>query len=72
MMAGANPADVQATLRCRDPRITTEIYGHLAPGYLRAEIDRLHFNRGRSKRRRYPRAVANSDPFDAPSLQSTT
>lgn len=26
-----------------DPRITTEVYGHLVPDYLRAEIDRLHF-----------------------------
>jgi hypothetical protein len=43
MMAGANPAAVQRILRHSDPRITTEVYGHLAPGYLRAEIDRLHF-----------------------------
>jgi len=42
MMAGANPAAVQRILRS-DPRITTEVYGHLAPGYLRAEIDRLQF-----------------------------
>ena len=26
-----------------DPRITTEVYGHLLPGYLRTEIDRLAF-----------------------------
>ena len=26
-----------------DPRITTEVYGHLVPDYLRAEIDRLSF-----------------------------
>src|SRR6185312_14542018 len=26
-----------------DPRITTEVYGHLVPDFLRAEIDRLHF-----------------------------
>jgi len=44
MMAGANPAAVQRILRHSDPRITTEIYGHLAPEYLRAEIDRLQFN----------------------------
>jgi integrase len=43
MMAGANPAAVQRILRHSDPRITTEIYGHLAPDYLRAEIDRLNF-----------------------------
>lgn len=44
MMAGANPAAVQRILRHSDPRITTEIYGHLSPGYLRAEVDRLAFN----------------------------
>jgi integrase len=43
MMAGANPAAVQRILRHSDPRITTEVYGHLAPGYLRNEIDRLSF-----------------------------
>jgi len=41
MMAGVNPAAVQRILRHSDPRITTEVYGHLAPGYLRAEVDRL-------------------------------
>ena len=44
MMAGANPAAVQRILRHQDPRITTEIYGHLAPDYLRAEVDRLRFH----------------------------
>ena len=43
MMAGVNPAAVQRILRHSDPRITTEVYGHLAPGYLRTEIDRLTF-----------------------------
>ena len=43
MMAGANPAAVQRILRHSDPRITTEVYGHLAPGYLRDEVDRLRF-----------------------------
>lgn len=43
MMAGANPAAVQRILRHSDPRITTEVYGHLAPEYLRAEVDRLAF-----------------------------
>ena len=41
MMAGANPAAVQRIMRHSDPRTTTEVYGHLAPGYLRSEIDRL-------------------------------
>jgi integrase len=43
LMAGANPAAVQRILRHADPRITTEVYGHLLPGYLRTEIDRLSF-----------------------------
>jgi len=43
MMSGANPAAVQRILRHSDPRITTEVYGHLAPEYLRAEVDRLQF-----------------------------
>ena len=44
MMNGANPAAVQRILRHSDPTITTEIYGHLSPGYLRAEADRLSFH----------------------------
>ena len=43
MMAGVNPAAVQRILRHHDPRITTEIYGHLEPNYLRKEIDALRF-----------------------------
>ena len=43
LMAGANPAAVQRILRHRDPRITTEVYGHLVPDYLRGRIDRLRF-----------------------------
>jgi integrase len=78
MMAGANPAAVQRILRHRDPRITMEVYGHLTPGYLQAEVDRLQFGLA------IPDAVAadevaeqklaanaGSDPFAAPVLQST-
>jgi len=43
LMAGATPAAVQRILRHSDPRITTEVYGHLLPGYLRSEIDKLAF-----------------------------
>jgi len=43
MMNGANPASVQRILRHSDPKLTTEVYGHLAPEYLRAEVDRLAF-----------------------------
>ena len=43
LMAGASLAAVQRILRHSDPRITTEVYGHLVPDNLRAEIDRLRF-----------------------------
>ena len=43
MMSGANPAAVQRILRHSDPRITTEVYGHLAADYLKREVERLHF-----------------------------
>jgi len=43
LMGGANPAAVQRILRHSDPKTTTEVYGHLAPGDLKAEIDRLAF-----------------------------
>jgi hypothetical protein len=33
----------EAIPRHSDPRITTEVYGHLVPDYMRAEIDRLSF-----------------------------
>ncbi len=78
MMAGANPAAVQHILRHRDPRITMEVYGHLTPRYLQAEVDRLQFGLS------IPDAVAadevaeqklaanaESDPFAAPVLQRT-
>ncbi len=43
MQAGANPAAVQRILRHADPKTTTSIYGHLAPGYLKSEVDLLAF-----------------------------
>jgi hypothetical protein len=39
--AGADPFAVQRILRHADPRITTEVYGHLVPGYLRDAINKL-------------------------------
>ncbi len=44
MQAGASPAAVQRILRHRDVRITTDVYGHLAPKFLRAEVDKLTFD----------------------------
>jgi integrase len=62
MMAGANPAAVQRILRHQDPRITTEVYGHLAPDYLRAEIDRLRFH-APDESTKEPVAEASRLPF---------
>lgn len=42
-MAGANPAAVQKILRHSDPRITMAVYAHLAPNYLKDEVNRLSF-----------------------------
>jgi len=43
LQAGASLAAVQRIMRHADPRITTEIYGHLEQGHLRAEVNRLRF-----------------------------
>ncbi len=59
MMSGANPAAVQRILRHSDPRLTTEVYGHLAPEYLRAEVDRLSFGAPSPE----VAQAANSTPF---------
>lgn len=44
MMRGADLVAVQRIMRHRDPKTTTEIYGHLAPGYLSSEANKLTFN----------------------------
>jgi len=78
MMAGANPAAVQRILRHRDPRITMDVYGHLTPGYLQAEVDRLQFGlpipdavAADEVAEQKLAANAEADPFAAPVLQST-
>ena len=43
MLGSTRRAAVQRIMRHSDPRITTEVYGHLSPEYLRGEIDRLRF-----------------------------
>ncbi len=42
-LAGANPAAVQKILRHSDPRITMAVHAHLAPNYLKDEVNRLSF-----------------------------
>src|SRR5712664_78846 len=62
MMAGANPAAVQRIMRHSDPKLTTEVYGHLAPEYLRAEVDRLSFGTKPPEPAAEPAAIAvNAD-----------
>jgi integrase len=43
LMKGADLAAVQRIMRHQDPRITTEVYGHLQTTYLRSQIERLRF-----------------------------
>lgn len=78
MMAGANPAAVQRILRHSDPRITTEVYGHLAADYLRDEANRLRFFTEKPTPAVEPHVqpvklqrAANSPPF-ADTLLTTT
>ena len=42
-VATADPAAVQRILRHSDIRVTMDVYGHLALGYLRDEVNRLSF-----------------------------
>lgn len=68
LSAGAGLAAVQRIMRHRDPRVTMERYAHLAPDFLRAEIDRLTFEPKvtASPTAQAPEVVAgavNSPPF---------
>jgi hypothetical protein len=69
MMAGANPAAVQRILRHSDPRLTTEVYGHLAPDYLRREIDLLSFGKALNEVIELPVPDWKSDRFGTPVVQ---
>ena len=41
LTAGVPPFAVQRILRHSDPKITTEVYGHVVPGFLRDAIDQM-------------------------------
>jgi integrase len=43
LMNGADLAAVQRIMRHQDPRITTQVYGHLQTAYLKTQIARLSF-----------------------------
>ena|SRR6266536_5446842 len=60
-------------MRHSDPRITTDVYGHLAPEYLKAEVDRLRFGVTPPPEPEPTAtvAVANAEPFAAYVLQDT-
>ncbi len=61
IMSGADLAAVQRILRHSDPKLTTEAYAHLAPEYLRAEVDRLSF--GAPVLATVPRALPGAREF---------
>lgn len=42
-MRSSNPFALNRLARHKDPRTTTEIYAHAAPGFLKQEVDRLRF-----------------------------
>jgi integrase len=74
MMFGANPAAVQRILRHTDIRLTVEVYGHLAPNYLRTEIDLLSFQKHDPEKPdptpgNRPAITAASRSFASPVLQ---
>ncbi len=75
IMSGANPAAVQRILRHSDPKLTMDVYGHLAPGYLRTEIDRLSFGAAPAstidEAAVLPAAVTADGDFAAPVLQGS-
>lgn len=43
LMSGADLIAVQRVLRHEDPKTTAQTYGHLVPGYLKSQVDRLRF-----------------------------
>ena len=68
-MLGARLVSVQKLLGHSDPKITTEVYGHLAPGYQRAEVDHLAFGLPEVAPAEEPVrvvVVADPAPFAAP------
>jgi hypothetical protein len=54
-----------------DLRLTTEVYGHLAPGYLRSEIDRLQLAPPAPESPRVAVAIATTPAFATDLLQTS-
>ncbi len=69
-MAGADAVAVQKLLRHRDLRLTTETYGHLAPGYLQAELGKLRLLGEAKTAELVPRAAVASASRTADSRQT--
>ncbi len=59
LMNGASIAAVQRILRHSDPKMTTEIYGHLSPDFMHTEIDKLSFYPEKTAQEEQQKAVVN-------------
>lgn len=70
MQSGTSLAAVARVLRHTDPKLTARVYGHLAPAFMLAEVDRLKLGVEAPRVEAMPLA-ANSGPFAAPVLQAT-
>ena len=66
LSAGVDPFAVQRILRHTDPRITTEVYGHLVPGYLRDAINKLPLDSAASAGLLPAASAANDSPESVP------
>ena len=71
LMNGADLAAVQRIMRHQDPRLTTEVYGHLSPGYLKKEIERLSFGPAPAEDAGTESQVAASGAKESPLLAVT-
>ena len=71
LMNGADLAAVQRIMRHQDPRLTTEVYGHLSPGYLKKEIERLSFGPAPAEDAGTQSEVAASGAKESPLLAVT-
>ena len=68
-MAGADAVAVQKLMRHADLRLTTETYGHLAPGYLQGELGKLRLLDEAKTAELVPLAAVASAPRTADSRQ---
>ena len=72
LAAGVDLYAVARILRHTDPKLTFEVYGHLVPGYLQAQIDRLSPTEKFIDRRRPPEKFAALVLQDPPKSTQNT